>query len=448
MRTTPSVPGRATTSRRPLTAAAGMLVAGSLVLTACAQDPGGSADDGDGGSDGDVEIRFTWWGADARAQITEQVVERFEEANPGIDVETEWSTWDGYWDKLATSAAAGDMPDVVQMDESQINAYGSQGSLLDLESQPDALDVSTIEPEVLLTGEVDGTIVGAPVGIALYSVGVNPDLLERAGVEMPDDTTWTWDDFVEKATAVSDALGDEGITGMDFFGMDSAEIGAYARQHGEQVFPREDEEPVSEETLVEFFELALRMQETGATPQPSLQTETIVAAIEQSPFGTNTSAFHLQFHTQIQAFVDASGTELQLLRLPAVEPGEPHMVNKASMYWSVAETTEHPEAAAKLVDFMLNDEEAALLLGVERGVPGIPAIQEVIRPELSPTGTMALDFAAEMQEEVVEPPQVTPSEASSFDGEMGRIGSEVLFGSMTPEQAAQAVLDVIAAYED
>ncbi|WNB85841.1 extracellular solute-binding protein [Cellulomonas sp. ATA003] len=434
---------------RPLVTTVTLVAAGSLVLTACGQgeDPGTATDDDPAAAGGDVELRFTWWGADARAEITEEVIDMFEAENPGVTVVPEWSTWDGYWDKLATGAAAGDMPDVVQMDESQINAYGTQGSLLDLESQPDALDVSTIEPEVLLTGEVDGTIVGAPVGIAIYSVGVNPTILERAGLEMPDDTTWTWDDFVEMSAQVTEALGDEGITGMDFFGMDSAEVAAYARQNGEQVFPREGEEPVSEETLTEFYALAKRMEETGATPQPSLQTETIVTSIEQSPFGTNTSAFHLQFHTQIQAFVDASGTELQLLRLPSVEPGEPQMVNKASMYWSIASTTEHPAEAAALVDFMLNDEEAALVLGVERGVPGIPAIQEVIRPQLSPTGVMALDFASTMQEEVVDPPQVTPSSAATFDAEVGRIGSEVLFGSMTPEQAAQATLDVIAGYE-
>ena len=137
---------------------------------------------------------------------------------------------------------------------------------------------------------------------------------------------------------------------------------------------------------------------------------------------------------------------MKLLRLPAVEPGEPRMVNKASMYWSIAETTEHPEEAAKLVDFLINDVDAARVLGVERGVPANPEIQEAIRSDLSETGVMALDFAADLQDEVVEPPQVTPSYASNFDDQVGRIGSEVLFGSMNPEQAAQAVLDVIEGY--
>jgi multiple sugar transport system substrate-binding protein len=437
-------------NRRSLATAVGLVAAGSLVLTACGQ--GQAADDSpaadsEASSGGDVNLRFTWWGADARAQITEQVIDQFEKANPNIKVTTEWGIWDGYWDKLSTSAAAGDMPDVMQMDESKIDAYGSSGQLLDLESQPDELDVSTIAPEVLNTGDVDGTIVGAPVGIGIYSVGVNTDLLEQAGVALPDDKTWTWDEFIDDATQVSDKLGDQGVTGLDWWGFDSPEIGAFARQNGEEVFPKEGQKPVSAKTLTAFFNQALKMVETGATPAPSVQNENIIKSLEQSPFGTNKAAFHFQFHTQIQAFVDASGTELQLMRLPAVKSGQPNMVNKASMYWSISAETEHPAEAAKLVDFLINDVDAAKVLGVERGVPANPDIQAAIQPQLSPTGVMATKFAADLQSEVIDPPQVTPEYAADFDAEFGRIGSAVLFGQASAEDGAQQVLDLIKGYQ-
>ncbi len=436
--------------RRRLVGVIGVLAAGSLALAACGQGEAPDntpAADADAASGGDVNLRFTWWGADARAQLTEQVIDQFEQKNPGITVTTEWGIWDGYWDKLSTSAAAGDMPDVVQMDESKIDAYGTSGQLLDLESEPESLDVGTIAPEVLDTGEVDGTIVGAPVGIGIYSVGVNTDLLEQADVELPDDKTWTWDEFIDSAAQVTERLGDQGVTGLDWWGVDSPEIGAFARQNGEEVFPKEGQEPVSKETLTAFFEQALKMVETGTTPAPSVQGENIIKSIEQSPFGTNKAAFHFQFHTQIQAFVDASGTELQLMRLPAVESGEPNMVNKASMYWSISSETEHPAEAAKLVDFLINDVDAAKILGVERGVPANQEIQAAIEPQLSPTGVMATEFAGTMQEEVVDPPQVTPEYAADFDAEFGRIGTSVLFGQTSPEDGAQEVLDLLEGYE-
>ena len=181
-----------------------------------------------------------------------------------------------------------------------------------------------------------------------------------------------------------------------------------------------------------------------ATPAAGAQIEDTTTGLDQSRFATNRAAFHLQFHTQIAAFVAASGSDLQLLRLPAQESGEsPHMVNKASMYWSMAAGGEHPEEASKLVNFLLNDPAAAKILKVERGVPAIPAVQSVIEPLLDETGKMSLTFAQDMQDEVVPPPQVTPQNASSYSGEMTLVGTDVLFGRKSPEDAARDLLAVI-----
>jgi multiple sugar transport system substrate-binding protein len=415
------------------------LVAASAVLALMVGGCGGNPS-----NEGEVELNFTWWGADARAALTEEVVAAFEEENPGITINSNWGSWDGYWDRLATATAGGDAPDVMQMDESRIAAYGERQALLDLSTVEGSLDLSAMEPEVLLTGEVGEALVGVPVGVGLLSIGVNPAILERAGVEMPDDATWTWDDLAEMSAQVSVALGDEGITGLDYFGTGTADIGVFARQRGQEVFARDGEEPITKDTLEDYFEFALDLMETGAVPQASLQTEYSTAALEQQPFATKTTAFHLLFHSQIQAFVDASGLDLKLLRLPAATDGESaHMTNKASMYWSISSRSEHPEEAAKFIDFLIQDEKAAEILLVDRGVPAIPAVQDIMRPHLSDTGVMSLEFASDLQDEVVEPPQVTPANASDFTSEFLRIGSEVIFDRQSPAQGADSVLAIL-----
>jgi multiple sugar transport system substrate-binding protein len=80
------------------------------------------------------------------------------------------------------------------MDESYIAAYGSREALLDLDTVKTNLDLSTMDPKVLDTGKVNGKLVGAPIGVANFSIAVNPKVLQQAGVSMPDDKTWTWDD--------------------------------------------------------------------------------------------------------------------------------------------------------------------------------------------------------------------------------------------------------------
>ena len=421
---------------RPMT----IMVCLVLLAVGCAPGSGG----GGGGSDGQVALRMSTWGNDSRLKLTEEAVTAFEQANPGITVQVENAEFGSYWDRLATQTAGNNAPDVIQMDESYIAAYGGRESLLDLSSQSSVLDLSAMDPKVLDTGKVNGTLVGAPVGVALFSVGVNPELLKQAGLKMPDDKTWTWDDLATMASTVSQKLGSKDVVGMDFFGLSAAEVGVWARQHNQEVFPTEGQAAITQETLVNYFEFAKRMVDTKATPPAGSQVEDTTTGLDMSRFATNKAAFHLQFHTQIAAFVSASGSDLQLLRLPAQKSGEsPRMVNKASMYWSMPADGEHPEEAAKLVDFLLTDPAAVKVLKVERGVPAIPAVQSEIEPLLDETGKMSLAFAQDLQDEVAPPPQVTPQNASGYGAEVTRIGTDVLFDRKSPADAARDLLGVI-----
>ncbi|MBB5924493.1 ABC-type glycerol-3-phosphate transport system substrate-binding protein, partial [Actinoalloteichus hoggarensis] len=71
---------------------AAAVVAG--LVTAC----GGAGGD----SDGQVELRFTWWGSDDRAEITEEAIALFEERHPNITVNTSYAAFSGYFERLAT----------------------------------------------------------------------------------------------------------------------------------------------------------------------------------------------------------------------------------------------------------------------------------------------------------------------------------------------------------
>lgn len=72
-----------------------------------------------------VTIRFTWWGNPDRDARTNQMVQLFMEAHPWITVVTEPTVFDGYFDKLATSTAAGDAPDVITMGGTYPTEYGA-----------------------------------------------------------------------------------------------------------------------------------------------------------------------------------------------------------------------------------------------------------------------------------------------------------------------------------
>ena len=418
-----------------------LAAAGSIPALASCGPNTSSSGDGEGGGSGDV--RVYWWGGDLRLGLTKDALAIFAEKNTDFTVVPEYSEWTGYWDKLATQTSGGDSPDLLQMDEAYIDSYGTRSALLDLESLGETLDLSQMDAKVLDTGRLaDGTLVGAPLGIGIFSVGVDRDLLDESGVELPPDTEWTWEQFGEAAAALSEWGGDQDVVGIDMFGQAAAELHAWARQSGEQVFPREGETLVSLETIRSWLEFSQSLIDSGAAPGADAQIEDFGAGVEGGRFGTGRAVFHLQFHTQVQTFASASGASMDLLRLPARTSGDHQMVNKASMYWSIAAASAVAENAAALMDFLLTDVDAAKVLKIERGVTAFPEVQDAIEPELDDIERICLDFARDMQAEVAPAPRVTPAEGVGFGDELTRISQDFYFGNTDAASAAQQILDV------
>src|SRR6478735_6113091 len=147
--------------------AIGAVASLSLVLTACS---GGSSGSAPKLGDKPVTIRATWWGADARAQLTDEVIKAFEKKYPNIKVKGQYKDWNGYWDALATTTAAKDSPDVVQMDELYLASYADRGALYDLGKAKKILSTSQFDDQALATGQIDGTQYALPVGVGVMSI--------------------------------------------------------------------------------------------------------------------------------------------------------------------------------------------------------------------------------------------------------------------------------------
>jgi multiple sugar transport system substrate-binding protein len=183
------------------------IAAVALTLAACG---GGDSGIGGGGDDDPpaaaeecpCEIRFSWWGSDTRHESTQQIIDAFEAENPDITVVPDFTDWDGYWDKLATSVAAGDTPDVITQEERYISDYSTKNVLADLSALD--IDTSKVDEGVLAGGQIEGAQYGIPTGINAYALVADPEIFADAGVELPDDTTWTWEDYVTTANAISE----------------------------------------------------------------------------------------------------------------------------------------------------------------------------------------------------------------------------------------------------
>ena len=422
-----SRPGTPRRFRRRTVLAGG--VAASLLPAACGPSAGGAATSN--------EVSFTFWGPSFYQQFTAEMVDAFHTANPEVEVDLQPSEWDGYWDRLATQIAGGTSPDVINMDGKFIAEYSGRGVLADLESLP-GLDLSGIDAADLDAGRVDGVLTGLSTGSNAWVVVVNPALFEEAGVELPEDTTWTWDDFRDIAQRIADSGVATGVSG----GASYADLTIFLRQKGEDLWAA-DGMGCTAESLAEWYQLYLDLQESGAALGADAAVEDGSVTLEQTAFSTGRSAMSWTWTNQLQSVRDAAGSQdIAMLRPPsfAGAAAQNGLFKKATMYWSIAEASTSTEQAAALVDFLINDPGAQSIQLLNRGVPSSATAIEAMGDALTDTDQEVVEFLTAITPELGAAPAAQPMGTADSQNTFTRLLSEVRFGQITPAEAAEATI--------
>ena len=104
---------------------------------------GGLAACGSSSGDGTAELKFQTWNLknEKFTDYFEGLIDQFEKENPGITIKWVDQPADNYEDKLSTDAAAGELPDVVDMGPEPAYTLASAGILLNLaDAVPEAED--------------------------------------------------------------------------------------------------------------------------------------------------------------------------------------------------------------------------------------------------------------------------------------------------------------------
>jgi len=63
-----------------------------------------------------AQLRMMWWGGDARTKAYQAALDAYGRKHPSVTVKTEFSGYDGYFDKLDVEIAADLAADIIQMD--------------------------------------------------------------------------------------------------------------------------------------------------------------------------------------------------------------------------------------------------------------------------------------------------------------------------------------------
>lgn len=386
--------GNAAPSRRPLTrrtALTSLLSAGLGASLAACGGPSRSV-----GAGGTVTLRYFFWGDSVRADLINKCIAVFERAHPKIKVKSSFASFDSFWPKLSTAAAGGNPPDVMHIDYAWIRTLGEHGVLADLNAHTGPgkeIDASTLVTSLRTAGMVEDRRVALPLSHNTVSVQYDAEVWAQAGARAPR-ARMGWDAFMAEALKVTRHTGRKQF-GMDNPGQNYMGVETWMRQQGLQMWTERGELGFGRDDMSRYLGLVDGWRREGALAGPDVVPESLPGF----PIGTRRVSSNLEWDNQVGGRSTMRGSKLSL----GIVPSDTHrsgIYAKPGMLLSAAAKSPYVGEAAQFIDFMINDRQAAKILGTNIGMPPTtsqegaaevtdPAVRQVQEYEKKVAATMA-----------------------------------------------------------
>ncbi|GAB3651665.1 ABC transporter substrate-binding protein [Glycomyces tarimensis] len=406
--------------RSLLTGAAAAATLGATA--ACGDDgPAGTADD-------PVTITFEWWGDEVRAELTQQAIDLFEQQNEGIKVQPNFYDYASLWESLTGRMASRDLPDVFQMDYPRLRQFAENGMLLPLD---DLLDTSAFRDQALLDpGRLNDELLAVPVAANTAGLIYRADWWEDNGIPAPE-VGHSWQDYMDTIATLKPALGENAWAAEDW-ARSYLYMEMWLHQQG-HTFYSEDLAGLgfTKDQLIEYWSMPADLIADDCIPTAAKMAE-FTDGMAEGAIGSM-----LRWDSALSGFapaVEDIGGELRLAPPPSISPDNLGIYLKPSMQLVIGANSEHPEAAAKFVDFFLNDPEGVAVLGTNRGIPSTKAGLEHV--ELDAYAQAILDYEESVKDHISPAPPVPPAAAGGVEAKYMELYEQVQYGEMDYAEAA------------
>lgn len=397
-------------------------------------------------SAGEVTIRYEWWGGNATHEAYTNLHATYMEEHPEVTIEPEYSSFDGYQEKLMTQLAGETVADLFHIDSPWMPELASRGDyFVDLRQQ-DILDISGLDEGVLEQFcTFNDELLAVPMGLQCLCMIVNRDAAEKYGLQI--DGQMTWDEIFAASEKLQEQnpdayffMGDHGHLLVTIYGM-------LKQLTGTQVFNDDYTIAFTKEQLLSVYEWIQKGYEVG-TWEPLGDADLYYGSATPNPKWVNGEAIAIlcwnsEFAGYSTLVAEGSGLgSVDIVPYPVIEGAKQGSADIRPTYLvGVSKDTENPDAVLSYLEWQLNSAEAAEILGNVRAVPSTPAQQQaaVDAGVLDVAVTNALNDAyenmAEKENEVTKNSEVM----AAFTDE----ASKVAYGMATPEEAVESTFAVL-----
>ena len=325
-----------------------------------------------------VTLTMSWWGGESRHNAYQDAIKEFSAEHTNITVNPTFAAWSGWEDTMSTKFAGGVAEDVCQINWNWLYNYSGNGqTFLDLNSVTDYLDMSQWDDAKLGACNVANAQQCVPISMTGRIFYWNMTTFNKAGItEVPA----TEDDLFAAGKAFQEKLGD------DYYPL---HLGAYDRMilmvfYLESKYGKDWADPVTSTLNYTEDEIA-----EGIDFIKSLVDGHVIMSLP-TYYGSNGDNAAHQSNEWITGKLagcfewDSSATKYQdaldddnkagFIVGDEIKFGDYNGgFSKVSMGLAITKTCKTPAEAAMLINFLLNEEKGASIMGSECGIPASKA---------------------------------------------------------------------------
>jgi multiple sugar transport system substrate-binding protein len=310
-------------------------------------------------------INFAMWGDTTELANQQKIVDAFHAKNPNITVKVTVSDWTTYWDKLQTSLAGGNAPDVFLMDGPLYPDYQTRGQLLDLTPliTRDGFDTGQLADLAVkdFVG-ADGSMYGLPRDLNTIALFYNKTMFDAASIPYPDGT-WDWTKLIEVAKKLTITSG--GTTSQWGFYTETSDMENYwsslVWQAGGDILSPDKTKVVinSPEAAagIQFLQDLIYTDKVMQQPDPAASGD----AFENGQAAMEANGSWLVPTHQ------AAGIDFGVAPLPKGSAGQATSVNPSGVV--ISKDTKAQEAAWEFVKFYTGPEAQGMIAALKASMP-------------------------------------------------------------------------------
>ena len=428
-----------------LAACGGSSNAGSTATSTAASSAAASVA---GLSSDPVTLTMSWWGGESRHNAYQEAIKAFSAEHSTITVNPTFAAWSGWEDTMSTKFAGGVAEDVCQINWNWLYNYSGNGqTFIDLNSVTDYLDLTQWDDAKLGACNVANAQQCVPISMTGRIFYWNMTTFNKAGItEVPK----TLDDLMNAGKTFKEKLGD------DYYPL---HLGAYDRMilmvfYLESKYGKDWADPITSTLNYTEDEIA-----EGLSFIKSLVDGHVMMNLKDYYSANSDTATH-QSNEWITGKIagifewDSAATKYSSAldddNKDGFTVGEEIKFgdynggfSKVSMGLAITKTCEHPAEAATLINFLLNEEKGASIMGSECGIPaskaglGYAQAAGAVKDLVADANAKVMAFTTNKLDPLFENNDLKASGTGIYQ----EVFDNIDYGDETPEEAVNGLLD-------